>query len=430
MKAIILAAGKGERMNSSLPKPLHKVLGLSLIERVIIPLLKTGIKEIIVVLGYKGKVIEEYLKRKFKNKNINFQFIYNNDYEKGNGASFLLGVETLKENEPFLLLMADHIYSPTIIERLLKAEGSFIVVNQNFSLIKDLSAETKVKIDNGYLADIGKDLKDFDGVDCGIFLLRKRDCQLNDNGKESELSLIIKEYLKKEKIKPFYLKKDEYVFNINDKESKKWASNYLLNHCGKKEDGIISRNINRKISKLFTQLLINLNCSPLTLTIINFLLTILAAFSFFFSNILGALLVQLVSIFDGVDGEIARLKLATTKFGAYLDAVLDRYSDTIIILSLAFAHYLKTNQNLIFPLAILAIIGSNMSMILKEKEKLLFSHNFANPFLPPSRDLRLFLIFLFGIFNQLFPLIIFLAVFTNLGVLIRILLVKRFAKED
>ena len=428
MKAIILAAGRGERMNSSLPKPLHKVLGLSLIERVIIPLLKAGIKEIIVVLGYKGEEIENYLKKKFKDKKINFQFVYNNDYEKGNGASFLLALKRLKADEPFLLLMADHIYSPTIIERLLKEKDSFIVVNQNFSLIKDLAEETKVKINNGYLVAIGKDLKDFDGVDGGIFLLRKKDWQLNK--KEGELCLIIKEYLKKEKIKPFYLKKDEYVFNINDQESKKWASNYLLNHCGKKEDGIISRNINRKISKLFTQFLINLNCSPLTFTIINFLLTILAAFSFFFSNILGAFLVQLVSIFDGVDGEIARLKLATTKFGAYLDAILDRYGDTIIMLSLAFAHYLKTNQDLIFFWTIWAILGSNMSMILKEKEKLLFSYSFTNPLLPPSRDLRLFLIFLFGIFNQLFPLVIFLAIFTNLGVLIRLLLVKRFAKED
>ncbi|MEO0097681.1 MAG: NTP transferase domain-containing protein [candidate division WOR-3 bacterium] len=430
MKAIILAAGKGERMNSSLPKPLHKVLGLSLIERVIIPLIKVGIKEIIVVLGYKGELIEKYLRKKFKD--INFQFVYNEKYHKGNGASFLCGINLLKEKEKFLLLMADHIYSPEIIERVLKEEAPLMVVHNNLNLLNNLEKETKVKIVDNFIVDIGKDLEDFDGIDCGIFFLEKNGFSFQKEllEEEIELSYLIKEFLKKEKLKTFFIKKKEYVFNVNDKESKKWVSNYLLNNCGKKEDGIISRIINRRISKLFTKFFCWCNIKPLTITIINFLLTIVASFIFFFSNILGGLLVQFVSILDGVDGEIARIKLATTKFGAYLDALFDRYSDTIIISAITFSHYLKTNQIWIFFFAFLAIIGSNMSMILKDKERLLFSQDISHPLIPLSRDIRLFLIFLFSIFNQSFLSIILLAFLTNFTTILRILLVKRITKGN
>ncbi|MEO0087009.1 MAG: NTP transferase domain-containing protein [candidate division WOR-3 bacterium] len=430
MKAIILAAGKGERMNSSLPKPLHKLFGLSLIERVIIPLIKAGIKELIVVLGYKGEKIEKYLRKKFRN--IKIQFVYNKEYYRGNGVSFLYGAGLLKEKEKFLLLMADHIYSPEIIERVLKEEKPLMVVHNNFNLINNLEKETKVKIDNGYVSDIGRDLKDFDGIDCGIFLLEKNGFSLPKElfSGEIELSYLIKEYVKREKLKAFFIKKNEYVFNVNDQETKEWVSNYLLNNSGKKEDGIISKIINRKISRLLTKILCNYSVQPLVLTIVNFLLTIVASLAFFFSNQLGGLLVQFVSIFDGVDGEIARIKLATTKFGAYLDSVFDRYSDTIIISAIAFTHYLKTNQIWIFLFAFLAIIGSNMSMILKDKERLLFSQNIYHPLIPLSRDLRLFLIFLFSLFNQPFLAIIILAFLTNLSILLRILLIKRIAKED
>mgnify|MGYP000968453186 FL=1 len=55
-KAVILAAGKGVRMQSSLPKVLHSLAGKPLIQHVIDNLVRAGISynNIIVVVGYKG----------------------------------------------------------------------------------------------------------------------------------------------------------------------------------------------------------------------------------------------------------------------------------------------------------------------------------------------------------------------------------------
>jgi bifunctional UDP-N-acetylglucosamine pyrophosphorylase/glucosamine-1-phosphate N-acetyltransferase len=54
VKAIILAAGKGVRMQSELPKVLHTLCGKPLIQHVIDNIRLSGVEEITVVVGYKG----------------------------------------------------------------------------------------------------------------------------------------------------------------------------------------------------------------------------------------------------------------------------------------------------------------------------------------------------------------------------------------
>ncbi len=56
--AVILAGGKGKRMNSKLPKVLHKIAGKPLIAHVISTAQSLGIKRIIVVIGYKGELVK------------------------------------------------------------------------------------------------------------------------------------------------------------------------------------------------------------------------------------------------------------------------------------------------------------------------------------------------------------------------------------
>lgn len=65
--AIVLAAGKGVRMKSPLPKVLHALRGKPLIGYTLKQLKKTkAIKQIIVVTGYKAGIVEAYVKNNFK----------------------------------------------------------------------------------------------------------------------------------------------------------------------------------------------------------------------------------------------------------------------------------------------------------------------------------------------------------------------------
>ena len=59
--AIIMAAGKGTRMKSDLPKVLHKVLGMTMIERDLENLQRAGAERIVAIVGYKHGMVEKVL---------------------------------------------------------------------------------------------------------------------------------------------------------------------------------------------------------------------------------------------------------------------------------------------------------------------------------------------------------------------------------
>ncbi len=83
--------------------------------------------------------------------------------------------------------------------------------------------------------------------------------------------------------------------------------------------------------------------SPNTITITGFLITTVAAMVIPHNIRLGGILILIGGIFDMLDGIIARTGGKTTKFGAFLDSVLDRYSDAFLFLAIAW--YLAEHNN-------------------------------------------------------------------------------------
>jgi bifunctional UDP-N-acetylglucosamine pyrophosphorylase / glucosamine-1-phosphate N-acetyltransferase len=59
--AVVLAAGKGKRMKSDLPKVLHTLCGRPLIEHLIDTLISLSIKRIVVVVGYRAELVRQAL---------------------------------------------------------------------------------------------------------------------------------------------------------------------------------------------------------------------------------------------------------------------------------------------------------------------------------------------------------------------------------
>lgn len=66
LNAVILAAGEGTRMNSNIPKILHKLGGNTMLEHVLETVQSGGIKSIFVITGYKSKLVEEYVAQSAK----------------------------------------------------------------------------------------------------------------------------------------------------------------------------------------------------------------------------------------------------------------------------------------------------------------------------------------------------------------------------
>lgn len=115
----------------------------------------------------------------------------------------------------------------------------------------------------------------------------------------------------------------------------------IIAATGKSGDGIVSRHINRPVSRLISRKLLRLpGVKPVHATLAAAALGIAMAVCLFAGGeeglVIGALLFQLASIVDGVDGEIARATFRSSSTGAMLDSITDAATNLTFFAGLAF----------------------------------------------------------------------------------------------
>jgi CDP-diacylglycerol--glycerol-3-phosphate 3-phosphatidyltransferase len=104
--------------------------------------------------------------------------------------------------------------------------------------------------------------------------------------------------------------------------------------------------------------LLRFHVTPNVLSIMGLLISLGAAVAFAYGRIVTAGFIMLVAAaFDNLDGTLARLSGKVTKFGSFLDSVIDRYSDYIIFFSIAI-FYARVEHFGYFILTGIALLGS------------------------------------------------------------------------
>jgi len=110
LSIVILAAGKGKRMQSSLPKVMHELAGRSLIEHVIVAASRLLYREIYLVYGYGGDVLQSALPA------LDVQWIEQKE-QLGTGHAVLQAIDEIPEEDHVLILYGD---VPLITHQTLK----------------------------------------------------------------------------------------------------------------------------------------------------------------------------------------------------------------------------------------------------------------------------------------------------------------------
>lgn len=140
----------------------------------------------------------------------------------------------------------------------------------------------------------------------------------------------------------------EQLVSIESKADMKAARRLLLDTARKKEDGFIARHFNRPISLATTRLLLKLPITPTQVTVVNLIIGLLSGYFIgkggHLHSLLGGFLFQCASIFDGCDGEIARLTFQSSEFGTKLDNTSDILTLIIFMVNLPIGIY-SSNQN-------------------------------------------------------------------------------------
>jgi choline kinase len=179
MRAIITAAGRGSRLASrsdDTPKTLLRFGGGTILSGIMRNLAAAGVSEFIVVVGFQGDAIVEYLAT-HANFGYSVTVVRNPEWQRGNGISVHLAGTALKAGEDEVLLsMADHLVAPEALAALIDAPPgkNRLLVDPRIEQIHDLDDATKVRVDAGRITRIGKELADFNAVDCGVFRLTRR----------------------------------------------------------------------------------------------------------------------------------------------------------------------------------------------------------------------------------------------------------------
>ena len=164
MKAIILAAGKGTRLDGAAVKPkcLVEIGGMTLLQRQIDSLRDANIKRIVVVVGFAaGSIREECGSDITFVENIHFA-------ETSSLYSLWLAREHLTDG--FVVLNSDVLFHPQLLENLLESSSDDALLLSDTDATPLGDEEMKVKLKEDLVVDISKDMDpvEADGENVGI----------------------------------------------------------------------------------------------------------------------------------------------------------------------------------------------------------------------------------------------------------------------
>lgn len=166
MKIIILAAGKGSRLNFGEPKPLTYLSnGKSILEMQIDNLSRYfSLKDIYIVVGFQ--------KEKFFSHFPEMNYIENLNFESENTSKSLLKALQQIELDDVIWINGDVLFRPSILKRLKKQKQSTMVVND--AIVND--EEIKYQLDTqGNIVEVSKSLLHGKGEALGINYFIKED---------------------------------------------------------------------------------------------------------------------------------------------------------------------------------------------------------------------------------------------------------------
>jgi len=127
MQAVILAGGKGTRLaplTDSIPKPLVMVAGKPIMEHTL-SILPDEITDVIVIIGYRGKQVEEYFGGMYGNKRLTYVF---QSEQKGTGHALLLSRPYLRKGT-FIILSGDDLYHEDDLKAVMGEEPMVLVAH-------------------------------------------------------------------------------------------------------------------------------------------------------------------------------------------------------------------------------------------------------------------------------------------------------------
>lgn len=158
--------------------------------------------------------------------------------------------------------------------------------------------------------------------------------------------------------------------------------------------------------------------SPNALTLIGFVLTVVVAVVLGMGQLLwGGLLLIFAALFDTLDGALARHAGKTTVFGAFLDSVMDRFSESVTLVALIWYYSGQADGRTAVILLAATIVGSLMVSYTRARAEAVNIECKEGFF---QRTERIIVLILGLVTGWMLPVLWILAIFTNFTAIQRI----------
>jgi CDP-L-myo-inositol myo-inositolphosphotransferase len=324
-QAIVVATHQVTTRGRLQPLANVRVGGISLLKRALLTLAKEGIQSFAVV--YADEAVEEQARQDDKLAALDIRWVQNASRASEDGFSVLEALPNVQD--PYLVVPCDRVFDGQIVRTLLQQSSG--------SMTLAVSGDARKPLAEAGLSRIGEYGGRIVRTDAhsgftGLFVANRelgRALQAAQvDGRPLRLDRILSEV-------PAHRMHEvdvgtAFFESAAQPAGRERADQHLLASLRKDVDGLVARHVNRVFSLAVTRLIKNTPIRPNHVTAFSLGISIFAAFAAAHASsdapwwlFLGAVLWQLASMLDGVDGELARLKFAGSKLGEWFDTLTD-----------------------------------------------------------------------------------------------------------
>ena len=301
-----------------------KLCGSSVVERTLVLLASAGLTEVVILSTYSRQIIESHL-REVEDLGLHIEYLTVSNAGQTLTEAILAAKDVIGED--FLLLPANVVFDARIVKHLKEERGITLCYDSNSS---HYSADTSVTVetDNGRIKQIG--IQKGNGIYSGLCRLSAEvfpvleECAEKGEGWIESLQRIVEKsevqglnvsdipsYVPgmRRQVRPFWCQ-------LDSKKDLKLCKKQLVQSTQKGTLDFHAWYINRHIENKILYYLSELRITPNQLTVLTNIVAYLATFLFFTGHLLtGSILTFTVSVMDGLDGKLARIRGKLTKLG-------------------------------------------------------------------------------------------------------------------
>ncbi|MBA2338782.1 MAG: CDP-alcohol phosphatidyltransferase family protein [Pyrinomonadaceae bacterium] len=342
------------------PLTLVEISGVPLIKRVILDLKRAGVEGVTVALDKPSAPIEIFLNR--ERLGIKVLRLTTND----------LQAELIKEqNRGVLLLGGDRLYDfralSALVNENLKGDKALVAVDLK-------TPDDQPEAERHYTMNDGKVIEKYSAQEALMRDLTGREVGADVYRGEALITALGLSSQERREYGRALVKAGEaayfdigngFVQTIASRADVRQAEQRILRYVWKETDGIHAR-WNKKIALPFIKLLLKTPITPNMISVMGVFVSLAAGYFFsigdYFSNITGALLSYVSSLFDHMDGSVARLKSMESAFGSYFETVCDFVYYFSFAVGISIGLYRATDNQFYLFLGVALLFGTLVSL--------------------------------------------------------------------